>query len=179
MTELTQSRLKELLHYDPDTGVFTRRVQTSSRAMIGDVAGSLLPDGYRRIMIDGGKHRAHRLAWLYMTGEWPTNQLDHMNGVRDDNRIANLREATNAENKQNREISKNNRSGFMGVSWHKHTRKWVAHIQIAGSKKHLGLFTTPEAAHAAYLAAKADLHPFQPVPRCVGGATNERQRQYG
>ncbi|MCK9994454.1 MAG: hypothetical protein Dbin4_02974, partial [Alphaproteobacteria bacterium] len=101
MAELTQSRLKELLHYDPDTGVFTRRVQTSSNARVGDVAGCLHPEGYRHIQIDGKRYAAHRLAWLYMTGEWPTNQLDHLNGVRDDNRWGNLREATHGQNQQN------------------------------------------------------------------------------
>ncbi|MCK9994539.1 MAG: hypothetical protein Dbin4_03059 [Alphaproteobacteria bacterium] len=176
---LDRSRLKALLHYDPDTGAFTWRVKPNRRIRVGDVAGDLRPNGYRRIRIDGKPYAAHRLAWLYVYDRWPANQLDHMNGVRDDNRWDNLREATNAENSQNRNINSNSTSGLMGVCWHKQRQKLRAEIQIAGRKKHLGLFTTPEDAHAAYLAAKADLHTFQPVPRCASGATNERQRQYG
>lgn len=162
---ITQSRLKELLSYDPETGVFTRIVRTSSNARIGDIAGCLTPYGYRQISIDGKDYLSHRLAWLYMTGAWPTDQMDHINGVRDDNRFVNLHEATDAENQQNRALPSNNTSGFLGVSWHKPTNKWRADIMIAGHQKFLGYFTTPEAAHEAYLAAKAIHHPFQPTPR--------------
>ena len=162
---ITQSRLQELLHYSPDTGVFTRLVQTSSRVKIGDIAGGLNQKGYRQITIDGKKHSAHRLAWFYMTGDWPIAGIDHRNGVKDDNRWRNLREATHAENGQNMAMYRNNTSGFMGVSWDHKMQKWQASLMTNGHHKHLGRFDMPEAAHAAYLAAKADLHTFQPEVR--------------
>ena len=101
--ELTAERLREVLAYDPDTGVFTWKARTSpfSRVNVGDVAGNLRRDGYIEICVDGRKHQSHRLAWLYVYGEWPADQIDHINGIRTDNRIANLREANNAENHHN------------------------------------------------------------------------------
>lgn len=167
MTELTQSRLKELLNYNPDTGEFSWLV-AAGRVMRGAKAGHLHSGGYRHIQIDGKVYRAHRLVWLYMTGAWPSDQIDHRNVVRDDNRWDNLREATNAENCQNANLYKNNRSGFMGVAWESRRQKWKAAIMVAGRHKHLGYFTTPEAAHAAYLAAKSILHTFQPTIQQAG-----------
>ena len=161
---LTQSRLKELLHYSPETGDFTWLVQRG-RVKIGDIAGSLHWTGYRITQIAEKEYSAHRLAFFYMTGAWPADQVDHKNGVRHDNRWDNLRQATHAENHQNGAVRSNNKSGFMGVSWNVKRRKWQAHITFARRIKFLGRFTTPEDAYAAYLAAKANLHPFQPVPR--------------
>ena len=167
MTELTQPRLKKLLHYAPETGVFTWRAKRQ-RVKVGGVAGTQHPDGYLRIMIDRKRYAAHRLAWLYVHGAWPVDQIDHRNGVRVDNRAANLRAATASQNQHNSKIRKNNTSGMMGACWHKDNQKWVAHITIAGRQKYLGYFATPEAAHAAYLAAKAEHHPFQPTIRQAG-----------
>lgn len=164
---LTQSRLNELLHYDPDTGVFTWLAAVARSVKIGDVAGWAEDDGYLRISVGGKQYLAHRLAFLYMTGDWPKDQVDHRNGIRDDNRWDNLREATHAENGQNVALSRRNKSGFIGVCWNRQKGKWVAGIRIAGRLKHLGYFTSPEAAHVAYLAAKADLHTFQPAPRAA------------
>ena len=164
MAELTQSYLKERLHYDPETGIFTWAVGCKGNRA-GDAAGSLKPSGYRQIMIDGRLYRAHRLAWLYVYGKWPADLIDHINGLRDDNRIVNLREATAAENQQNRTANANNASGFMGVYWHKRDCKWRSHIKIEGRVKHLGCFDTPETASAAYLDAKAELHTFNPKVR--------------
>ena len=161
---IAQSRLKELLHYDPDTGDFTWLVQ-AGRIRIGDIAGSQHSRGYRDIRVDGKSYYAHRLAWLWMTGAWPVAGMDHRNGVRDDNRWGNLREATSAENQQNRATNNNNKCGFTGVCWCRQRRKWRAYINISGRNKYLGLFTTPEAAHEAYLAAKAAHHAFQPATR--------------
>lgn len=159
MTDLTVERLRELLDYDPDTGLFTWRVRTRNSVKFGDVAGCFSSTGYWQIQIDGRKHRAHRLAWLYVTGEWPTSDLDHINGIRDDNRIANLRAATRSENGQNqREPQSHNKVGYLGV--HSHQGKFRAIIILDGKKKHIGCFPTPEAAHAAYLEAKRRLHPF-------------------
>lgn len=162
---ITQSRLKELLHYEPDTGVFTWLVRTSDSVRIGDLAGGCHGNRYRRIRIDGKLYLAHRLAWLYMTGAWPDNQIDHVNGVRDDNRIANLREATNAENQQNRAKDVRNTSGFPGVSWCRRDSKWRGLIKFEGRQKYLGVFDSPADAHAAYLKAKAERHTFNPAVR--------------
>jgi hypothetical protein len=131
------------------------------------VAGGLSTCGYRRINIDRRLYQAHRLAWLYVHGRWPIVELDHINGVRDDNRLANLREATRAQNNQNLSQRSDNKSGHVGASFHKQTRRWKAQIQVGGQTRHLGLYATPEAAHDAYLAAKAEMHTFQPALRAV------------
>lgn len=162
---LTQSRLKQLLHYDPDTGVFTWLANRGRKAKTGGMAGSINTCGHRQIKIGGRAYMAHRLAWLYVHGAWPKDQTDHINGVRDDNRIANLREATQSENNQNVAMYSNNTSGFIGVSWFPATMKWKAQIKVNGGVKHIGYFDMPEAAHAAYLAAKAELHTFNPCVR--------------
>ncbi len=161
---LTQSRLKELLRYDPDTGVFTWAVRRHG-VRIGDVAGGVDFYGYLCIKIDGRLYKAHRLAWLYVYGKWPADQMDHINGVCDDNRLRNLREATHAQNEQNRALNANNVSGYPGVSWHKRDRKWQSQIGFEGRGKHLGYFDDPESAYAAYLSAKAKLHTFHPTVR--------------
>jgi hypothetical protein len=149
----TQERLKELLSYDPETGVFTRLVGRSGpNARAGDVAGCNNGQGYVRIYVDGKPYKAHRLAWFYTHGVWPS-EMDHKNGNRSDNRIANLREVTRAENKANSSAYKNNTSGYVGVSLHKKSGQWIAQIQKDGKKQGLGYFPTPEVARAAYVEA--------------------------
>lgn len=162
---LTQSRLKTLLNYDPDTGVFTWLGITGRRARTGDLAGTTHREGYRHVQVAGRRYQAHRLAWLYMTGAFPVAGIDHINGIRDDNRMINLREATQSENHQNRAKRSDNKSGFIGVSRDSGRQKWRAYIKIQKRNKHLGYFDSPEAAHAAYLAAKARLHTFNPTVR--------------
>jgi hypothetical protein len=164
---LTQSRLKELLHYDPDSGVFTWMAKPGKRGRpnIGDIAGSIMNRGYRHIKIDGKLHLGHRLAFLYMTGEFPAADTDHINGIRDDNRWLNLRQCTNAENQQNKAPHKNSSSKYVGVSWHKRCQKWRARIRINGKLKYLGLFQAESEAYAAYCKAKSELHQFNPQPR--------------
>lgn len=162
---LTAERLREALHYDHETGVFTWRSRTSNRVKIGDIAGAIDLNGYRLIGVDGRLYKAHRLAWLYVYGRWPVKQIDHINGVCDDNRIENLREATDAENMQNQGIRANNRSGFPGVSWASQRGKWQATIQVNGKTRALGRFAAAEDVYAAYLKAKAEHHTFQPIPR--------------
>lgn len=159
---LTAARLRELLHYDPETGVFTWLVSNTKRVRVGGIAGCTSDHGYIRIAIDGVQHRAHRLAWLYMTGEWPAHQIDHINGTRDDNRIKNLRQATDAQNRQNlRKPRSDNRCGMLGVCANRD--RWRAVIQVGGKFKHIGTFDTPELAGAAYLAQKSILHPYQTI----------------
>ena len=160
----TQERVRGLFEYNPDTGKLTNRVnRKQSRA--GEEAGSFNSKGARRVKIDNCEHLVHRLIWLYVYGKFPNHQVDHVNGNPSDNRIANLREATSSENNQNRRQMGNNTSGYRGVTKHKQTGKWQACICAAGRAIYLGLFTLPEQAHAAYLAAKAEMHPFQPTLR--------------
>lgn len=152
--ELTADYLRSILHYSPETGIFTRKVSTSNRVKVGDVAGSQDGHGYLNIRVCSRKYQAHRLAWLYVYGEWPEDQLDHINRNRSDNRIANLREVTNKQNHQNRSKPSNNTSGHPGVSWYKQNSKWVAHIMHNYKLIHLGYFTDVEEAVAARKAAE-------------------------
>lgn len=140
---LTQEELKELLHYDPDTGGFTRKVSESNRVKVGDVAG-WRSEGYIRMRVRGKFYFAHRLAFLYMTGEWPEDQIDHINHIRDDNRWCNLREVSNQENHKNKPKRKDNTSGVTGVCWDKTNKKWWAQIKAEGKVKNLGCFTSKE-----------------------------------
>jgi hypothetical protein len=153
IVEPSAERLRELLHYDPATGIFTWLARANSRVHGGDVAGSVNGRGYRQIGIDGRKYRAHRLAFLYMTGEWPVEQIDHINGVTVDNRWANLRPADQSLNNANTSRSKRNTSGYKGVSWHATKRKWKAEIGVNGRRRYLGYFSDPAEAHAAYVTA--------------------------
>jgi hypothetical protein len=138
---ITQAKLKELLSYDADTGIFTRLVTTSHNARAGDIAGTRCKRlGYCKIHAEGAQWLSHRLAWLYAYGEFPTEQIDHINGVRSDNRLENLRAVSNAENHKNLRLQKNNVSGAAGVSWKQKEGKWQASINIGGIKKYLGLY---------------------------------------
>lgn len=157
--DLTPARLREFLSYNPDTGVFTRIKGTRGHAA-GDAVGNLNSRGYIRIIIDRIEYQAHRLAWLYAYGEWPANEIDHINGIRTDNRLCNLRDVPKTHNQQNRHGAyRNNQSGFLGVHWSKHAKRWTSHIRINGKATGLGYFDTPEDAHAAYLQAKREHHP--------------------
>lgn len=155
---ITQARLKELLEYDPETGVFTNRVSRSSRAKAGaTTSSSLSKQGYLRICIDWNPHLAHRLAWLYVYGSMPQGMIDHINGDRTDNRICNLREASAHLNQQNRRrANRRSKTGLLGVSVA--DNKFVASIHADGKTRRLGRFCSAEEAHAAYLAAKRQLH---------------------
>ena len=157
---LTQERLKELLHYDPDTGIFTNLTQRAKRVKKGAVAG-WNDNGYVRIEILGKTYRAHRLGWLYMYGAFPKKGIDHINGNKFDNRIVNLREASDLQNGQNQHNpTKRNTSGYLGVSWSKRENKFVAQIRVNGKGRQIGFFNTAEEAHEAYLKAKKQDHPF-------------------
>lgn len=157
--EPTADQLRELIGYDPATGIFTRLVSTSSNARAGTEAGTTRRDGYREVKIAGRPYLSHRLAWLHFYGVWPEGELDHINGDPSDNRIANLRPATRGENMQNlRGANRNNLSGMLGVTTDR--RGWRANIKLGDRRVNLGTFDTPQEAHAAYRGAKRVLHPF-------------------
>tara|TARA_R110000868_G_scaffold74441_1_gene215305 strand:- start:1852 stop:2367 length:516 start_codon:yes stop_codon:yes gene_type:complete len=162
---LTQERLKELLHYDPLTGLFTRLVPTGGRGKVGDVAGCVKVDrngkSYRQIVIDYKTYLAHRLAFLYMNGELPTDQVDHEDGAGLNNIWTNLRHATNQENGKNQRLQAANTSGQTGVGWHKREKKWRARIKLEGIDNHLGYFIDKDGAIAARKAAEI-IHGFHP-----------------
>jgi hypothetical protein len=155
--------VRKSLNYDSATGIFTWVAADCNRVKSGGIAGSVGEHGYRRIMVGGARYPAHRLAWLYVYGRWPHGQIDHVNRVRDDNRIANLRECTPAENGQNRTIARNNTSGFTGACFNKLERKWIAYIRANGRRTHLGYFRSAQEAHAAHREAKRQLHTFNPA----------------
>lgn len=165
-TGLTAADLRKRLDYDQISGEFTWIATRSPRVSPGDRAGRTDGRGYREITIDGRPYKAHRLAWLWIYGSWPVNDIDHINGVRDDNKISNLRDVTRSVNLQNQKRARcDNSCGLLGVS-PSHGR-WQAEIKTPSMKIHLGTFTSPEAAHAAYLASKEILHEgYVPVDLC-------------
>ncbi|AJY13486.1 HNH endonuclease [Burkholderia dolosa] len=154
---LAAQRLRELLNYDPETGVLTWRVGRQGNAGAGSVAGDVNARGYRRVSVDRRRVMAHVLIWVIVTGEWPDRDIDHVNGVRSDNRWSNLRLATRSENNQNqRNARRDNVAGLLGVSPNRD--RWAASITVDGQKQHIGTYDTPELAHAAYLDAKRRVH---------------------
>lgn len=137
------------MKYNPETGVFVAKV-SAGRRKAGDVLGYVRVDGYRMIRWEGRWRYAHSLAWFYMTGEWPPNEVDHINGLRDDNRFKNLRLATRSQNMMN--------TRKRGVCFHTRQRKWVADIRADGKRTHIGSFDTEREAIAAYQAACLEMH---------------------
>lgn len=153
---LTQEILKNILRYDPETGVFFFLVRRG-RLNPGDRAGSLNKEsGYVEITLrpyNPHHQKAHRLAWLYMTGEWPEREIDHKNLIRHDNRWVNLRPATRIQQCANSPMRKTNSSGFKGVSFDSWTQRWVARIKVENKHLNLGRFDSKDAAHRAYRSA--------------------------
>ena len=159
--EIIAARVRELLHYDCDTGIFTRTVRLARRHRVGARADLLINggscSGYRRVSIDSKRYLAHRVAWLYVYGKWPTGEIDHINGNRADNKISNLRDADHSVNMQNvLSTRKHNKSGFLGV--YKDKNRWRAGVMLNGKHHHIGSYDSPEKAHEAYLGAKRILH---------------------
>lgn len=148
INNLTQEELKSILHYNPKTGIFTRKISAGGRK-VGSIAGRPNNIDYIRIGINGTDYLAHRLAFLYMTGSFPKDQVDHTNQKRSDNRFDNLSECSNQENGMNCQLSKNNTSGFNGVCFDVPRNKWQAQIMVDGKSKHLGRFQGFEEAVSA------------------------------
>lgn len=157
MQDLTAARLRELLLYDPLTGEWTW-LQTRGRNVPEGSRAGADRGGYRYIQVDGNHYASSRIAFLFMTGKFPADFVDHKNLNRSDDRWENLREATKAENGANRPLNRNSSSGFKGVSWDKGCNKWSAKIGFGGRKHHLGVFDAPEDAYAAYLLAAQKRH---------------------
>ncbi len=159
--DLTAERLRELLDYNPDAGVFTRRLAVGRNGgkRIGALCGNTKQNGYRYITIDRQTFREHRVVFLHVYGDWPSGQVDHINGIKTDNRLANLRIVTQTVNQQNQRRAKaNNKLGLLGVTLDKRYGTFQASIRHSGKKMHLGSFQTKELAHAAYLNAKRRFH---------------------
>ncbi|KPF66083.1 hypothetical protein IP84_16840 [beta proteobacterium AAP99] len=155
---LTLDRLKQAVSYNPETGAFVRLL-TRGCSKRGDVLGWANRDGYLLAKVDGQEYMLHRLAWFYMYGAWPKHEIDHINGVRHDNRIVNLRDVTKSVNQQNRKGPQQGASSaYLGVSYFKETGRWRAQIKINGKKKSIGYFSTEEEAYTAYLEVKRQLH---------------------
>jgi len=149
---LTIERLRSLLSYDPATGCFKWLVN-KGRIKAGQIAGYLRPDGYIVIGIDQETYLAHLLAWFYVHGWWPTEELDHRDTDRSNNIFTNLREATSGQNSANARRHKDNSSGFKGVTFHTMAKRWKAQLFRNGRHIYLGYFDTREEAHAAYVEA--------------------------
>jgi hypothetical protein len=163
MAMLTAERLREVLAYDPETGVFTRRVSRGPMSA-GSTAGYPDRDGYLMVCIDYQAYFAHRLAWLYTFGEWPSEDIDHIDRNPSNNALANLRPASRSENLANTKARRDNTSGKKGVWWHKSAKKWAAGITVKRRAHHLGLFESIEDAAAAYEhAAKKHFGEFARV----------------
>jgi len=149
---ITAELVREMFLYNPKTGKFRTKPRKYAH-LYKPSAGYLNPNGYMMCTINRKTYRMHRLAWLYVHGELPANGLDHINGIKHDNRIANLRPADQAENGQNRR-------GVVGASMNKQNKRWRAVIVVNGKRIYLGSFATKEDAHTAYVKAKREMHPF-------------------
>lgn len=172
MKKICINKLKELLDYNPETGIFTWKVREDDPQWSGHYAGKIAGSKvkkYIRVAIDDTAYAAHRLAWAIHYGVWPVSILDHINGDGFDNRIENLREASFAQNAANAHRTKLPASGYRGVYRYKKTDKWKAEISYENERHYLGVFDTKEEAHQAYLRASAEIHGeysavFKPDP---------------
>lgn len=154
--KLAAERLRELLDYDLATGIFVRKTAIVG-IPAGAVAGRVRADGYVKISVDGKLYYGHRLAWLYVHGEWPLGRLDHEDTIKHHNWIGNLRPATQSQNGGNAARSRANTSGFKGVTYDRAHQAWKAQIRKNRARIHIGLYPTAEAAHAAYVEKAREL----------------------
>lgn len=150
---------KEYLKYNSDNGNFTWIKPTSKRVCIGTKAGTLDKDGYCVIKFNYKLYRAHRLAWFYMYDVWPSQQIDHIDGNKLNNSITNLRDVNSQTNMENiKNVGRSNTSGMLGVSFHKHKKKYMANIKVNKKTMYLGSFNKAEDAQSAYLKYKQQYH---------------------
>jgi hypothetical protein len=148
---ISQEYLKSIFKYEPETGNLVRIKYLSPNAKVGNIAGCLCKKtGYIIVSVKDKTYPLHRIVWMYLYGKFPKEQIDHINCNRSDNRLINLREATNQENQRNKKLRSDNKSGYIGVSWFNRDSKWKADIRIDGKTKHLGYYDTPEEASDAY-----------------------------
>jgi hypothetical protein len=161
----SQKELRDIFDYCKETGRLLWKPRP--RVFAGQPAGCANANGYVRIRLNQSNYWAHRLVWYWHSGNWPKEEIDHINGRRDDNRIENLRTASRPENRQNTISKKQRKGGLAGASFCSYTNRWRATIAKNGKKVSLGRFDTAEEAHEAYLKAKAELHTFQPAPRAA------------
>lgn len=149
----------QTIHYNPETGAFTWAVGRPGCSK-GAPAGTVSVQGYLAIKLNRKRISGHRLAWFLVHGEWPNGSVDHINGVKLDNRIANLRVVDHATNMQNKRsaMSNNESCGLLGVTWNKQHKRWQSKLMVDGKNRHIGYFADPESAHKAYVAAKRRLH---------------------
>lgn len=169
MDLISLKRLREVLTYDPTTGTFIWRLTLSSAARAGVAAGSIDANGYRRIAVDGQRYLAHRLAWFYAHGVWPQQQIDHIDGNRDNNASCNLRDVDACTNQQNRHRAQG-ANRFPWVTWKRAERRWRGAFQVRQRHITVGYFQTAEAAYSAVIAKRTELGlntegaPPVPVP---------------
>jgi hypothetical protein len=156
---VTEKRLKEVLEYNPQTGLFTWKTKKYNNANTSG-AGCVKNGGYVSIMVDGKNYYAHRLAWVYVFGNSPIGQIDHINSIKNDNRIENLRDVSAVINMQNKvkALSSNKSTGLLGVTYVKKNGTYTAQIRVDGKKINLGFFKTATEGYEAYLSAKRKLH---------------------
>lgn len=154
---ISREKLKELLSYDEKTGIFIWKIANTRRIHVGDEAGRI-KEGYIKIGINNKEYYAHRLAWLYIYGDWPNKFIDHINGNRSDNRIENLREVTQAENVRNSKMPKTNTSGIKGVRWNKKDGKWRAQCGIGGKMIYVGQYDSISEAKESVMRFREEHH---------------------
>jgi hypothetical protein len=164
-SDLSAEFVRSRYAYDPITGVFTS-LKTTPGTFAGRKLGSTDQQGYTILLINRKQYKAHRIAWLWVHGEWPKFEIDHINGNRSDNRLCNLRDIPKAGNQQNLKGAKKNNlsTGLLGAYWDKSKGKFTSKIVVNGVPKSLGGFSTAEEAHRMYMKAKGTLHPFSIVP---------------
>jgi hypothetical protein len=159
LDSITATELRDLLGYDPETGVFRWKESRGSRAVVGAEVGSDDLYGYKTVRLNKKSYKLHRLAWLHVYGAWPSGDIDHINGTRSDNRIANLRDVPRKVNLENQRNAQNNQStGILGVYFDKRKKVFYSRISMNNKSIHLGSYPTAEQAQDAYLTAKRQMH---------------------